>query len=337
MDSSEREWGTRLLEIVDALTNRNKPLVWTLSLPSAAQRKKLNDAFFPHQPLASHRYRYAEVFSNGKQRTERKPIDSVSETVLARGDIADRDLELHFFEFSENTDPAAELRYRGMWAILCIYLMQGGYYDPEKKILYAPLIVRDKYDASSVLWVALQFNKQIPQPSDWPSTLNWPEFSTIQKTVRHQRAFSVTSWSELIMNCRDYEELKKRLLNYDLAHYPLLEISMSTPPESTAFFRRNRYAELVIPGKRPMRTVIGPGLRLLGRVELTCPLLKLRFYKHANDTTPTAEVEIPGPYAPLHLLTAKHRSWKDSSFQTEYELVINSEKVSIPFVLHLIE
>lgn len=337
MDRSEREWGMRLLEITDALANRNKPLVWTLSMPAAARRKKLNASFFPELPLASYRYRYAEVFVNGKRRTERIPADSVAAAVLARGEVSDADLEFRFFAFSGDTDPAAVLRFRDAWAVLRIYLMRGGYYDPEKKVLYAPLIIRDRYDASSVLWVALQFNKQLPQPSDWPSTQNWPDFSAVQKNARSLRVLSAASWSKLILEHKSYGSLKKTLLNYDLTRYPRLEVSVSSVPDKSGFFLRNRYAELVIPGQRPVRAALGPGNRFLGRVELTCPLLKLRFYRHADDTVPVEDVVIPGPYAPLHLLTSARRIWKDGVFQVEYEFPVKGGTGKMPLTLRLIE
>lgn len=337
MSRPEREWGMRLLEITDALTNRNKPLIWTLSLPSVSQCGKLNESFFPELPLALHRYRYVELFSGGKLKTGRKTVDSATAAVWTRGEIADADLELRFFAFSEDTKPAAVYRLCGMWSVLRIYLMKEGYYDPKKKILYAPLIIRDKYDASSVLWVALQFNKQLPQPSDWPSTWNWPDFSGIQESVRKRRNASVASWSDLIMRCGDYNSLKRMFTTYDFTRYPRLEISVAANSDDSEFFLRNRYMELAVPGKPSGRIAIGADKHSLGRVELTCPLLKFRFYKHANDTVPSGEVEVPGPYAPLHLLTAKQRIWKDSSFRIEYECTVNSKKVKIPFVLRLLE
>lgn len=337
MDRREQEWGFRLLEITDALTNRSKPLIWTLSLPSASQCRKLNESFFPGLPLASHRYRYVELFSDGKLKVERRSIDSAKTVVWARGDIADANLELRFFAFSTETKPVAVLRFRGLWPALRIYLTQGGYYDPEKKILYAPLIVRDKYDAPSVLWVALQFNKQLPQPVDWPSTQNSPDFSGIQKKVRSRRNLSVTDWSALIMRSRNYDTLKSMLLRHDLARYPHLEISTAAVPDNSAFFLQNRYMEFAVPGKLPIRVALGSGSRSLGTVELTCPVLKFRFYRHANDTVPSGEVEVPGPYAPLHLLTAEQRTWQESSFRVEYKCTINSKEEKIPLILRLME
>ncbi len=337
MDRPEQEWGLRLLEITDALTSRNKPLIWTLSLPSASQCRKLNESFFPELPLASHRYRYVELFSDGKLKAERRSIDSSTTVIWARGDIADADLELRFFAFSTEVEPAAVSRFRGLWSALRIYLTQGRYYDPEKKILYAPLIIRDKYDAPSVLWVALQFNKQLPQPTDWPSTSNSPDFSGIQKAVRNRRNFSVTDWSALIMRSRNYDTLKNMLLRHDLARYPRLEISVAALPDNSAFFLQNRYMELAVPGKLPIRIALGSDSRSLGSVELTCPVLKFRFYRHANDAMPVGTAEVPGPYAPLHLLTAEQRTWKGSSCRVEYKCTINSKEEKIPLILRLME
>ena len=338
MSKEDSDWCARLAQIAEALSNRAKPTLWTLSLPDGATREKLNEAFFSSLPSATVRCRYAELSVDGKLAAPRTLLDAPEATMLARGNAEDADLELRLYEFSDASVPAASVRIPGAWAVLRVYLTKGGVFDPEKKILYAPLIVRDGLDAKSVLWLAVQFNKILPTPEEWPSAENWPEFSAEQESARERRIRSVGSWAKLFEESENYDALKKTLTESDLPFYPEVEIALDAASDgNAAFFLENRYAELVLPGEAPRRFSVGGNAVALGRAALTCPNLKIRFYRHSSDETPHAEVEISGPCAPLRLLTLPGRSRDGDAIRAELPVPADGKFAAVPLLLRAAE
>ena len=170
------EWGERMHAIVDTLRDRENETVWTLSLTPLAKCQALNDEKFPVLPIANYRYRYGELTVGGETRGGKVALNSSSGTQIARGTVDDADIVLRLDAYSDPDDKTSvNLNYEGPWAILRIYLMADSVYDKKAKAFDVPIIVRDRFNLMSVLWVTCKINRAIPKPSEWPATSNWPD------------------------------------------------------------------------------------------------------------------------------------------------------------------
>lgn len=339
MGVTERRWGHNFLMIIDALINREKPLVWNLALPDIVRQIKLTDSLHSKMPLASHRFRYLEVAVNGKVTGGRVQTDAAAALPLARGTVADRNVEFRFYTFSTDAAPSAVLCFPGEWSILRLYLAKGSYYDPESKQLYVPLTAVDKFSGKYIVWVSLKFNKLLPLPDQWPSTQNWPDFSSVQSTEKQKRIVSAQDWMKQFTKTSDYQSMVNLLRQYDLKTYPELEISLRENKGALSpFFLKYRYLELVVSGqkgKRVSTTALSP--QLLGRIRLTEPKLEFCFYEHSGDTVPAERIVVNGPYAPLRLFAVKNRKILKSSVEADYDVRTEKANASIPLVLKLVK
>ena len=170
------EWGERMHAIVDTLRDCENETIWTLSLTPLEKCQTLNEEKFPVLPIANYRYRYGELTVGGETRGGKVALNSAFETQIARGTIDDADIVLRLDAYSDPDDTTSvKLNYEGPWAILRIYLLADSVYDRKTKSFDVPIIVRDRYNLMSVLWVTCKINRSIPKPAEWPSTGNWPD------------------------------------------------------------------------------------------------------------------------------------------------------------------
>ena len=170
------EWGERMHAIVDTLRDRENETIWTLSLTPLEKCQQLNEEKFPVLPIANYRYRYGELTVGGETRGGKIALNSASGAQIARGTVDDADIVLRLDAYSDPDDrTSVKLNYDGPWAILRIYLLADSVYDKKAKAFDVPIIVRDRYNLMSVLWVTCKINRAIPRPAEWPSTGNWPD------------------------------------------------------------------------------------------------------------------------------------------------------------------
>ena len=169
-------WGERMHVIVDTLRDRENETIWTLSLTPLAKSQELNDRFFPVLPLANYRYRYGELTVGGEERGGRVSFSLATGVQIARGTVDDADINLRLDAYSDpNDEVCVNVSFPGPWAILRLYLAPDSVCDAKTKTYDIPLLVRDRYDLTSVLWVSLKINRTIPKPSEWPTTASWPD------------------------------------------------------------------------------------------------------------------------------------------------------------------
>jgi len=300
-DANTREWGANLQIITDALLNPMKELVWTLSIPETTSQNKWMSEAWRAYPDATIRYRYWEIKCNQKKIGKR--AGTATAASFLSSELAG-DLALCFYSFSGDTEPTAVVHIPGPWAILRLYLTQGAVYDAEKGNIHVPLLVSDKLGQPSLLWLTLGFNKKLPLPKQWPSIGNWPEFSKIQTEEIRKRAVTDTDWKALFLSAKDYHDLYAKLQGYDRGKYPALEVSLA---DSAALYPKYRYLEMQVQGVKSERIQIEQGTKLLGTVPLQASEIRFLFYQHSIQKQPGFSVCIPGPYAPLRLLTANGR------------------------------
>lgn len=302
LDKKDYQWLDNILLITDALTNRNKPLQWTVTIPDMNQQKKLNEAFTGNVPLAMHRYRYIAVSSGNNRQILNRQI--LNRGIVVKGGVIEKNLTFDFFAYSDENSPAGSLKVDGNWPIIRLYLSKGSYYEVEKKMLFVPLHIRDRYDAVSILWVGITFNQVLPLPENWPSSENWPDFSKMQKHSKYQ---AITSWDliKLIKENDSYEKLLKKLDKKTFTKPPVFEI-MVDGRKSKAFLARYRYVEVILPGQKIRKKAIASDT-VLALCDLSTPEIGLKFYQFSDDKKSVAQNTISGAYAPLKLLMSPGR------------------------------
>lgn len=332
LSAEECEWGKRILAIADAASNAGKPLVWTLGVPSAQQRRELHATSFTNMPQAAWRYRYVEVYSEGKALGVRQHLTGAAETTVARGNAADADLELRFFAFANDESPVATATVPGRWAALRLYLTAGTFFTPENKKFCVPLVVRDRYDSPSILWLTMAFNKKLPSVTEWPSLQNCPDFSRVQNELKRTSHPSREGWMRLIESGANTEEILNELLTRDAASFPRMELFLDGAcVNCQRFFAKNRYVEVSLPGLPTVRTMIEKREVLLGRLELNAPSVRLSFFPFADGVTASAQAVVDGPYAPLALLGSTVRQRQGDSFLVRLPVAVEGQgSVELP-------
>lgn len=325
LDKTDVKWLTNLIQITDALTNQNKPLVWTLTVPDINQQKKLSESFLPTYPLAYYRFRYVAVKGGAKDILKKQALTSQT---IVRGGLDDHHLDFRFYAHAHDEQHLGHVEIPGDWSILHLYLSTVSYFEPEKQTLYVPLYIKDQYDIIHVLWVGLSFNKKLPIPQEWPSTDKWPDFSDIQKNY-YSNVMTEPGFLNIIQEHETYETLLASLHDKRFVKHPEFELTLGNV--ASPFFLENRYVELVIAGQEPKRFAATAGVKL-GTTPLSTPGIKIRFYKHSDSQEPSAELSFDGAYAPLRMLTTKNRKFL-SKILMQIECEIDEHKVPLQIMI----
>lgn len=167
-DKDSLDWAGNVLKIASALTDEKKPLLWTLyQAPVEAQTGMLSG----NEVAAVNRFRYVEVKTDAAKTAKRFGTASAQETPVGQGRAANS-ITLKFYKSSADSEPEAQIRLTGYWAIFRVYLKEGGYTDPQSGKMYVPLTVRDKTGAKFVYVVGVKLNNQPMKPEEWPTKKN---------------------------------------------------------------------------------------------------------------------------------------------------------------------
>lgn len=186
-----------------------------------------------------------------------------------------------------------------------------------------PLHIRDRFDASSILWVGVTFNQTLPRAENWPSSENWPDFSKLQKISKAQ---AISSWNliKLIQENTSYEMLMKKLEGKIFSNPVVFEIGLDGA-SSRRFLARYRFAEVLLPGQPAKRIALRPDT-LPAACSFSTPELQFKFYEFAGNKKPACQLRISTPCAPLKLvMTPGKNPVGQTSFKVPY--TINGEKL----------
>ncbi len=318
-------WGTKLQGIIDALTNDSKPMTYSLTLPSIAVQNKLTATLETAYPLAVARFPYLTVFSSETQRPVMRLLQSGKDINLISGLITENALTFAFRSFSDEEPAAASVKISGDWVVLRLYLSGNSYFDPQTKLVYSPLFITDKMGGKYVLWIGFSFNKVIPFPDDWPTTVNCPDFSLFQTDMKLRRNVSFDLSAEILKvesGENGYRALKKLIRDYEIKNFPVFTLAPVDDTGDTKIpenYLRFPYLEVKTPERSVRISLVnqkGAGIPLLINDER----IQFRFFRHSDDITPAHEVTVSGPYSLLRLLTWPDRAISKKSLTIKIPL-----------------
>jgi len=312
---SLKEWtalGGRLQILIDALTNRVKPLVYTLALPSEAEQKNLSTRLKKTLPLAIYRFPYIRV-SNLPKAADPKVFHLTGEAIpeLLSGAAEDSQIHLEFNSFSNSTSPDCTVTVVSEWAILRLYLSEHSSLDPKTRKVYSALTLKDKTGKTYLLWLEFKFNKVLPLPSDWPSAENCPDFSQIQSTTRHDVGAGM-DWMRAIRNAgtgeKGYNRLMQELKQHSAESFPECSLLVADSMQKAAL--ETPYLEAATPDKCTRVFCYGKTQQV--PLPLTAHRFDIRIFRFSDAGDPAYSCMITGPYALLRLLTAEKRKFEKS-------------------------
>jgi len=314
MDPKMQDWGLNLQVIIDAVLNPMKELVWSISVMDKAARAKWTSGKLTSYPDTAYRFRYWDL--RMKDAVIGKKASTSAKTTFSSTAL-DSDLEMRFFLFQSDTEPAVTVTIPGPWAVFRLYLSPNAVYDSEKGVVHVPVTVTDKKGQDSIFWLTLSFNKKLPSPAQWPTTKTWPEFSKVQTSFQESRTVKKTDWNALFTSAKDYDMLVKQLQDYDRGQYPKLSVIFpGLKPGSHAF--RYRYMQMLVPGVKTSRIQITGRPADLGTVQLQAAEIRFAFFMFEEQKEPSYVVTVPGTYAPLRLLTAPGRKCGKDGIDIEW-------------------
>ena len=335
---SLKEWttlGGRIQMIIDALTNRVKPLVYTLSIPSEAEQKNLSVRLEKSLPLAIYRFPWLRV-SNRPDAADPKLFHLNGEAVpeLLSGAAGDSQIHLKFNSFSDGATPDCSVAIVSDWAILRLYLSKHSSFDPKTRKVYSALTLQDKTGRSYLLWLEFKFNKVLPLPSEWPSAENCPDFSQIQSKIRNDDAAG-PNWPETIRAAgtgeKGYRRLNEEIERHSARTFP--ECSLAAADFTRGAALETPYLEVATPEKtvRVFRSGKMPPIPLA----LTANRFDIRLFRFSDAETPAYSCTVPGPFALLRLLTAEKRKSEKSFLLVPMKLTSPDGKNTVELMLRI--
>lgn len=175
-ENDAKDWGNKTLRILNAMAFA-EPLEWTLVIPDPATQAKLV-AESGYERSAMARFRYADVSYSFIKSTRRFPTNAAQnkEIDAVTDNAAVSDIIFNFYIHSDSKLPETNVRIPGSWAPIRLYLKEGGIKDPEKGVHYIPLTMRDAMELEYIFYIGIKFNRPLPEPEEWPSSKNIPEF-----------------------------------------------------------------------------------------------------------------------------------------------------------------
>jgi hypothetical protein len=167
--SAVQNWAKTIHQITTSSADTQKPLVWTVyQVPVEIQRKLPSGG----RLLAIDRFRYIEVSST--ESTPRKNSTYMNEKLaLLQGNPEDKSLTFKFYKASRDSIPGAELTINNRWSVFDLYLRRDRIAD-DMGNSYIPLFLQDEA-GQYVYYLQVEFNTEIPGPSSWYSSRDWPD------------------------------------------------------------------------------------------------------------------------------------------------------------------
>jgi hypothetical protein len=179
--SAARSWAKTVYQFLGAAASSEKPLSWTLSqVPVEIQRRLPTGG----RLLAVDRFRYLSVSV-----TDANPRTSSTYTneklTLLQGDPEDGGLTFRFYKTSRDSMPGSVVAVNNQWAIFDLYLRRDRTADDAGNS-YIPLYLEDE-SGQYVYYVEVEFNTEIPGPSAWYVSGNWPEIMIADNMITERR------------------------------------------------------------------------------------------------------------------------------------------------------
>jgi hypothetical protein len=176
-----RNWAKTIYQFLSAAVSSEKPLAWTLSqVPVEIQRRLPTGG----RLLAVDRFRYVSV-STADTNPRTSSTYTNEKLTLLQGNPEDRGLAFRFYKTSRDSTPGSVITVNNQWAIFDLYLRRDRTAD-EAGNSYIPLYLEDE-SGQYVYYVEVEFNTEIPGPSAWYTSGNWPELMIAGSMIMERR------------------------------------------------------------------------------------------------------------------------------------------------------
>lgn len=143
-----------------------------LFVPNAAKQNQLYKSARFSMPLASLTYRYISAKGEGVMQDGAMISSAQAQNrKLYSGLVFDQSLTLSFYEFSSDSKPQAQFSLYN-YPALQMYLSPSALYDEKEHKAYIPITITSN-KGSFVFFIGLQFDQELPSPSNWPSSADF--------------------------------------------------------------------------------------------------------------------------------------------------------------------
>jgi hypothetical protein len=176
-----QKWAKTIHQTTAASVDTQKPLSWTIyQIPVDIQRSQPSVG----RLLAIDRFRYITVSSTNN--TPRMSSTYMNEKLaLLQGIPEDSSLSFKFYKTSRDSIPGAELTISNPWSIFELYLRRDRIADDVGNS-YIPVYLEDEA-GQYVYYLGVEFNVEIPGPSAWYSSRDWPDIMISDSMIMERR------------------------------------------------------------------------------------------------------------------------------------------------------
>jgi hypothetical protein len=163
-----QNWAERVYKFASAAANTVSPFTWTLTQPALNVQDTLS---ISGRQLAVNRFRYIEVSTIGAQPKSFNTAVN-EELTLATGRAIDKGISLKFYRSSADKTPQTTITVNDTWSIFDFYL-NGNVVTTDAGTFF-PVLIGDNL-GNYAYFMGIKFNRDIPKPSEWYSSVNWPQ------------------------------------------------------------------------------------------------------------------------------------------------------------------
>jgi hypothetical protein len=166
-DINAQNWAERVYKFASAATDTVSPLTWTLTQPALNIQDTLS---ISGRQLAVNRFRYIEIATIGAQSKSFNTAVN-EELTLAIGRAIDKGISLKFYRSSADKTPQTTVTVNDAWSIFDFYLNENVVTTDAGT--FFPVLIGDNL-GNYAYFMGIKFNRDIPKPSEWYSSANWP-------------------------------------------------------------------------------------------------------------------------------------------------------------------
>ena len=176
-NSDVNTWASNVLEIMDTIGDMKNPLKVKISIPNLEKQNELIGETNTGLTNSALLYRYADVSVDGRATPRRSTVVEKEESVLYNG-LADKgNLVINYYMYSNAEKADTTYKLKGSYSALRLYLDKNAIVSEKDKCTYAPVYLKDSKGNESMMYLKLEFNKELLDPNEWPSSENWPSIN----------------------------------------------------------------------------------------------------------------------------------------------------------------
>ncbi|MGN1281801.1 MAG: type VI secretion protein IcmF/TssM N-terminal domain-containing protein [Succinivibrio sp.] len=176
-----RTWAGSVSRILSDLGDRKNRTVAKLSIPDIGAQEELIKQSGIGLPNASFFFRYVSISSDDKK-SERfsTVVENVQKSdprVIYENDVNGANFVISLYRYSDAKLPDVTYKVAGNYAAIRMYLDEKAVYSEKEHCSYVPVVVKNRMGDKSVLFIKVEFNKELLRPDEWPDSENWPSIT----------------------------------------------------------------------------------------------------------------------------------------------------------------